>query len=185
MSNEIIEFLSAISSISGIIAIIIVVWDHFKDDRLITKQVQEFYKDVENIIYSYYKMRITESLFDNREYLVYQGIIKQKFDDYSKYLGLTRHPSEKELFYINKADILFHHHGALMKDISDNNKGYRRVQIIEDPLNIKEEEISQINKYLESLRNYWKLNYKKRFFRPMLKAKKDFNDLINYKKKEA
>lgn len=114
MAIEILEvfdsIFSVIASLIGIIAIIIVIWDHFKDDRILTKNVQEFYEDLENLIYLYYIIEIIDDTFrvlnefgrdkgfsedvleknffeSKREYLTFQGKIKQKFDDYGKYLG--------------------------------------------------------------------------------------------------
>jgi hypothetical protein len=42
----------------ALVSIGIVIWDHFKDDRLLTKQVQFFYESIENLIFSRYKMNI-------------------------------------------------------------------------------------------------------------------------------
>jgi len=45
------EIFEIIGVFIGVIAILIVVWDHFKDDRLLYRQVQEFYEDIEKLIY--------------------------------------------------------------------------------------------------------------------------------------
>lgn len=41
------------ASLAGII-VIYIIWDHIKDDRLLTKKVQKFYKNIENLIFYYY-----------------------------------------------------------------------------------------------------------------------------------
>ena len=74
----------------ALISIIIVIWDHFKDDRLLSKQVQEFYEDIENVIFYFY---VNKQTMDNRYEMrrrYYEAKINQTFDEYSKYLGLAR-----------------------------------------------------------------------------------------------
>ena len=48
----------------SLIALFIVFWDHWKDDRLLTKRVQEFYENIEWLIFSNYKKIIYQILFD-------------------------------------------------------------------------------------------------------------------------
>lgn len=38
------EIFTGIGLILSSVVLVIVFWDHFKDDRLLTKRVQEFYK---------------------------------------------------------------------------------------------------------------------------------------------
>ena len=38
----------------AVASILFVVWDHFKDDRLLTKRVKSFYQDIEELIFSFY-----------------------------------------------------------------------------------------------------------------------------------
>jgi len=37
----------------SIFVLVFIIWDHLKDDRILTKEVQEFYQDIENLIYTY------------------------------------------------------------------------------------------------------------------------------------
>ena len=45
--------LSSIGSITTILVFIVLIWDHLKDDRLLAKNVQNFYDIIENLISSY------------------------------------------------------------------------------------------------------------------------------------
>ena len=48
----------------AVASILFVVWDHFKDDRLLTKRVQSFYGNIEGLIFSYYKMKLSLEKFN-------------------------------------------------------------------------------------------------------------------------
>lgn len=108
----------------AVIAIIIVVWDHFKDDRVLTKQVQEFYEDFENCLFSYYKMKIVDQMRDSgknsmfsmekldnlyykfrKERTIYEGFILQKIEDFSRYIGVTDNLGKNDI--INKTEFRF------------------------------------------------------------------------------
>lgn len=58
----------------ALISLAIVFWDHFKDDRLLSKKVQEFYEDLEWLIYSDYMMNNFQNLFDEN------NIINEEFE---------------------------------------------------------------------------------------------------------
>ncbi|MFX0077290.1 MAG: hypothetical protein ACFE96_17755, partial [Candidatus Hermodarchaeota archaeon] len=90
------EVIEIIGGFIGIIAIIIVIWDHFKDDRKLTKQVQEFYENFENLLASFIQKKSTESSHTRENYAkyvtettYYECEVIDKFPEYSKYLGLT------------------------------------------------------------------------------------------------
>lgn len=105
MAIDLISILTGLSSISGIIAIIFVIWDHIKDERRLTKRVQKFHEDIEKYIYSSTKIAIHFNLYNQcpniksqilQEYLENLRIkqtslefIRQTFNEYSKYLGIT------------------------------------------------------------------------------------------------
>ena len=198
LTNEVVDFLSALSSISGIIAIIIVVWDHFKDDRRLTKRIQEFYNDIENLIYSNYKYHIidkeeeTQVIDSNskeelvkiyrryrRENYTYRGFIKQKFDEYSRYRGITYRPQSGQEYIINNTDLYLLPEGRVNREII-TNKVFQLENITKDYLNIQFSEIEVITKFLDSLKEHWKNNYGKKLFRPELKSKIDFENLMDF-----
>jgi len=45
-----------------LVEVLYIIWDHFKDDRLLTEQVQEFYEDIEKLIFYFYRSKIIEGL---------------------------------------------------------------------------------------------------------------------------
>jgi len=57
---NLLDILEIIGGVVGIVAIIIVIWDHFKDDRQLTRQVQGFYDDIEHLLYSFYQKWSTQ-----------------------------------------------------------------------------------------------------------------------------
>lgn len=184
----------------AVIAIIIVVWDHFKDDRVLTKQVQEFYDDIENLIFSYYKMAIVDRMYDSggnsafpigkldelhfkfrKERKIYEGFILQRIDDFSKYLGITDNLGKNEI--INKTEFrLLARKGELRKDNWSKQAKSAHLGVIDNILDIKEEEIVLINKYLKSFRDYWDEKYNIKLFRKKLIPKVNFSVLITPEK---
>ncbi len=105
-------------------SILFVLWDHYKDDRLLTKRVQNFYKNIEGLIFSNYKMKLNLEKFDEnkesyyeteffkyeKQNVYYRGIVKQVFEDMAKYLGLTYH-SRPQYYYTKDADYFIDHIG--------------------------------------------------------------------------
>lgn len=180
----------------AIISILFVVWDHFKDDRLLTKRAQSFYKNIENLIFYFFKMKATEKLWDespdNKEYennfseyetkhLFYMGRFQQNFEEYSKYLGLTKYRGDQ--VFMNGSDYLLERTGDILnlytnikaspklnrnRTFWDNN---RKKHILNDG------SIIMINNFLETLREFWKKHYYKPIFRKNLKQKLDFSEL--------
>ena len=110
-------------------SILFVVWDHFKDDRLLTKRVQSFYSDLEGLVYTYYKTKLIRDQFDEsddknsceehffkyqRENVFFRGKVSLLFEAFSKYLGLTyfRRPS---IYCIQNYDYLIESTGSFQK----------------------------------------------------------------------
>ncbi len=112
-------FFTFTNTLFSLMTILILIWDHLKDDRNLTKQVQEYYEDVENYIYSYYQMTYYRRLLDIkdknidkdkaqylrnkfvRESEYYNILLDEKYS-YSQYLGFKFvHDYE----YMNKSDI--------------------------------------------------------------------------------
>lgn len=174
------EIFEIIGVFIGVIAILIVVWDHFKDDRLLFRQVQEFYEDIEGLIYSYcliYKSE-EESPIKNpkQQNTFYSHKIKQNFEKYSNYLGLTILEEANRYYYCNISDFDLGDDGILHY----NHEGEDRDDVI-NPHHPSSEEVNVIDEYLKMLRNYWERNYSKPLFRPKLKKKNDFSIIIDHK----
>lgn len=172
-----------------------IIWDHLKDDRLLTKQIQEFYSDIEMLIFSYiqvmYYKAIEKKEIDevdqkdliktrNRD-IIQNSYLKtkifQNFNIYSSYLGLTL--NNEQQIYLNNTIYILTLEGLLKKRNFVNNS---LEDVINSYIDITEEEISDILKFLNSLKFYWKKNYKKSIFRPLLAQKINFYELLGISK---
>ncbi len=192
-----------ISGIIGIFAIAIVFWDHFIDDQLLTRRIQLFYENIENLIFSYYKSHILYERIEKEPleeetkkelHLLYthrinnnyfSNVFIQNFDECAKYLGLTRSEESRFYvnFYINGEKFLFDKDGRFLKHPYENNlltgTGEEDAFWSLGFFFFSEKEINIFNEFLENLRNYWKENYTKRkMFRGKLSRKLDFKQLI-------
>lgn len=201
------NYLNIFGGIIGIIAISIVFWDHFKDDLRFTKRVQEFYEDIENYVYNFYLLNIYLLLYyadpnrsdefrrtfhdTQRSRNTYLGFISQKFDEYSKYLGIIRIGGGD---VINKTNVRI----VLDKEVTNYvlckidteyadlyyvMKKIKKKPVVNNVWSIKDSEIDLINQYFKGLREYWKNNYSNRLFRPKLKSKVEFNSLKTQKRR--
>ena len=45
-------FLTVLNLIISSSVLLFIIWDHLKDDRQLTKQIQEFYNDIEMLVYT-------------------------------------------------------------------------------------------------------------------------------------
>ncbi len=175
--------------------LIFIVWDHLKDDRLLTRQIQEFYSDIEMQIYSFIQI-MYYSAIENKEIeindqkalnrtrnrdIIQNSYLKtkilQNFNKYSFYLGLTI--SKEEKLYLNNTIYVLTFDGLLKKRNFENNS---LEDVITSYIDITNEEISDIFKFLNSLRFYWNKNYKKLIFRTRLNQKIDFYELLGVSK---
>ena len=76
-----IDIIGIVGFTIALISIIIVIWDHFKDDRLLSKQVQEFFEDIENVIFTFYaNKRVPPGWYEIRR-RYYKAKISQTFDE--------------------------------------------------------------------------------------------------------
>ena len=170
------EILEIIGGFVGILAIIIVAWDHFKDDRLLTKRVQEFYEDIENLIYTFIQKKTgkgSPSENPTQRNLYYKGKVEQNFENYSNYLGLTINEEYKgQYFYYNESDYMLNING----EIWYRRYGSDRIRLIKDYHEIKN--VNSINYYLQTLRDYWIDFYHNRLFRKKIRTKLDFFNLL-------
>lgn len=182
----------------AIASILLVVWDHFKDDRLLKKRVQSFYENIEGLIFSWYQIILNQEKFkeDNvntlyeeiffkyqKKNTFYRGIVDQSFEDLSKYLGLT-YFNKPHYYYSNDNEYFIKHTGSVHKFTRQSNQflpspavcffdeGYTKIVIDDDNITI-------INNFLENLRNHWNTYYYKRILRKKLKPNLDFSDLLN------
>ena len=171
--------------------LIFIIWDHLKDDRLLSKQVKEFYADIEMLIYTYIQLKYYNAIEKkevevsditalsktrNRDIIqtfYLKTKINQNFGTYGNYINLTIDNEEK--LYLNNTIYVLSFDGLLKKRNFEDNS---LVEIVKSYVDIHSEEISEINKYLTSLRFYWNKNYKKLFFRPKLVQQLNFNDLL-------
>ncbi len=196
------EIISFFAGISGIIAIFIVLWDHIKDDRQLTKRVQKFYELIESFIYFCFKRQkililVREdpkreekfkekfSKISDKIYFI-STFIEQNFEKYSEYLGIVFEKEDKEYFRIYNSSPYeiqlwgYDINKTELKFHSEINQFLRKSKkITENVLKMKRSEILHIYFFLDSLRNYWDENFHKRIFRPKLKQKIDFYKLIS------
>lgn len=177
----------------SIFVLFFIMWDHLKDDRLLTKQVQEFYENIENLIYTYIQIeyyRLIESIKTEddelkklKKYKTHDIIqnnflylkLVQDFNKFSGYIGLTIDKEKNS--YLNGTIYILNRNGLLLKR---NLESYTQDNIIDSYIDIKSKEISEILNYLNSLRFYWKKHYFKILFRPHLKQKVNFFDLLGF-----
>ena len=177
----------------SIFVLVFIIWDHLKDDRILTKEVQEFYQDIENLIYTYVQIEYYRSLessktqddelnrlkkYKNHDIIqnsFIQSKLSQNFVKFSNFIGLTINKEEKS--YLNGTIYILLNNGLLLKR---NIENYTQENIINSYIDIKHDEIREILNYLNSLRFYWKKHYSKIIFRPNLKQSINFFDLLGF-----
>ena len=181
----------------SLVVLLFIIWDHLKDDRILTTQVQEFYEDIETLIYTHIQIKYydalesSEKLIENKELsflkknknrdIIQNSYLKtkinQNFKYNSQYLGLTF--NQEKLSFLNGTAYILNDQGALLKRNFDDNT---EANIISNYTEINEKQISEILTYLKSLRFYWTNKYKKSVFRPDLKQRINFHELLGYVK---
>ncbi|MFX0021798.1 MAG: hypothetical protein ACFE9S_05695 [Candidatus Hermodarchaeota archaeon] len=191
------EILVYVSLGVSIAVLFFIIWDHIKDDRILSREVQDYYNDIEMLIFTnlqvkYYEilqktqgeMEETElkTLIKNKNRDVIQksylnAKINQNFKLYAQYLGLT-HNKEDDA-YLNGTVYILKTDGSLLKRNIEVDK---EVNIITSFTEIKPEQIKDISIYLNTLRFYWRKKYYKFIFRPHLHQKIVFEDLLGYVK---
>jgi len=188
--------------------IFFIICDHIKDDRLLTKQVQEFYWNIEGLIYTYYYYNLYKALFNIlRSFNVKQfedykainyGEIDRQFKnklfylrekvrlgikDYGKYIGIIEDQRE-ETKSINpmrekKLDINYFSDTDMILSYYGELLDLTSNPIVKDFTKISQaKEGWDIYYFLRSLRFYWKSKYKKALLRKELKIKKKHIFLI-------
>lgn len=138
-------------------------WD---ENMKLNNPMRKKYKDL------FFK-HITENHFLNDR-------LSHNFNSLSTYLGLSWYRSQN--FYLNHEGGLLSKEGAIYEfSINlEHNYDLNRRQLFFDHgtklYYVNDDLIQKINKYLKSMRNYWKKNYKN-IFRSKLKPKIDFSNL--------
>jgi len=184
---------AVLSSISGIIAIIIVLWDHFKDNRQLRQQVNDFYEAIEYLIFSYYSnlnlkkrmenknnSEVKENLRNTRvkiriKHAYYTRFIKYRSEILFRYLGMVySNDKEDKIINMNSEYVLLSDGQVRFKDPEGNPNNLNELNVVSNPLNIKKEEIKRIYAYLDTLRKYWEEKHYKWLFRPKLKPNLNF-----------
>ncbi|MFX1326925.1 MAG: hypothetical protein ACFE91_02115 [Promethearchaeota archaeon] len=191
-SQIILTFLSLGLSLA---VLIFIIWDHIKDDRILTREVQQFYEDIEMLIFTHIQIRYYQALESkdklegdkelvsltknkNRDNILNDYLktkINQYFIDYSKFLGLSLNVEKQN--YLNGTVFILNKDGLLSKRSVEE---YKDIPIINNYIEIGKVEINEILNYLNSLRFYWKKWYHKLIFRPELTQKVNFYDLLGY-----
>ncbi len=192
--NDILVYLSLIVSIA---VLFFIIWDHVKDDRILAREVQDFYNDIEMLIFTNLQVKYYELLQKNKVEMEEQELktlvknknrdviqknylntkIRQYFNLYAQYLGLTY--NEENSAYLNGTIYLLKNEGSLLKRNIELNT---EEPIISTFAEIKPEQISELKVYLTSLRFYWKKKYFRFIFRPQLDQTVVFDDLLGYTK---
>lgn len=193
-SEDIIVYISLGVSIA---VLFFIIWDHFKDDRILAREVQDFYSDIEMLIFTNLQVKYYEILQKstgeieeqelkalirnkNRD-IIQQSYLNVKISQniklYAQYLGLTYNKENNT--YLNGTIYLLKTDGTLLKRNIDSNT---EVPIVTSFIEIKPQQISELNVYLNSLRFYWKKKYYKFIFRPQLHQKVVFDELLGYVK---
>ena len=177
------------------IGFLILLYDHFKDDRQLYKQIKEFYEGIECLILSYSSDLILkirreatidperiETLKYNRikkriKHSYFQEFIRYNSKDCFKYLGLVYSGDNKRKI-INKAtNYVLGTEGHLgFKDLNGDPNKIPEIKVIQDLLNITSEQIKMIDEFLSSLREHWKEIHYAWLFRPELKKKIDYSE---------
>jgi hypothetical protein len=183
---SIIEVIEIIGGFIGILAIVIVIWDHFKDDRQLTKEVQDYYEHLENFLASFVKLAQTKE--DNEaksmalaEFNYYKSVVKDRFVDFSKYLGLTLGKSHDNRYknddsYITKSGHVLVENGNLL--LRDSKMGNYERHAIGNATILRKSEIPKIDMFFSDLKGHWQKFYHKSIFRPKLKKRVNFNDFV-------
>ena len=183
--------LTSINLIVSASVLLFIIWDHLKDDRQLTRQIQEFYNDIEMLIYTFVQVKYYNAIekkeidvpdqkilnkTKNRDIIQNSYLkikIRNNFDNYSNYLGLTN--DEDAESYLNNTIFILAIDGLLKKRDFENSDVS---EVINSYTDIQNEELADIQKFLTSLRFYWNNHYKKSIFRTNLSPKLNFGEAL-------
>ena len=191
------DILVYISLAVSIAVLFFIIWDHIKDDRILSGEVQDFYSDIEMLIFTNLQVKYYEILQENTELMKEQELkaliknrnrdiiqknylntkINQSFKFYAHYLGLTFNKENNA--YLNGTIYILKTDGTLLKRNIESNTEENIITVYTE---IKLQQIKELLTYLNSLRFYWKKKYNKFIFRPQLHQTIVFDDLLGYVK---
>jgi len=181
----------------SIVVLFFIIWDHIKDDRILASEVQDFYSDIEMLIFTNLQVKYYEILQENTEVMEEQELkaliknknrdiiqknylnakINQSFKFYAHYLGLTY--NKENSAYLNGTIYILKIDGTLLKRNIESNTEENIITVYTE---ISLQQIKELLTYLNSLRFYWKKKYYKFVFRPQLQQTIVFDDLLGYVK---
>ncbi|MCJ7650035.1 MAG: hypothetical protein MUP85_15595 [Candidatus Lokiarchaeota archaeon] len=183
--------LTYINVIVSATVLLFIIWDHLKDDRQLTRQIQTFYSDLEMLIYSYIQIKYYNTIekkeidesdlktlnkTKNRDMIQNSYLkkkIKQNFNKFSNYLGLTL--DEETNSYLNNTIYVLGTDGLLKRRNFENNTVE---EVINSYIDITSKELEEIQKFLSSTRFFWNKNFKKLIFRTHLKSQLNFREVL-------
>ena len=184
-----------------------IIWDHIKDDRFLTKQVQGFFGNIEGLVFTYYYHNLYKALFNVLKSIhdtglsVYNSINYGEIDkqfasklfflrekvrlgikDYGKYLGIISNQREEigksNLENENILDVIYYSHTDMILSYYGELSDLSGNLIVKDFTKItQEKEGWDIYYFLGSLRDYWQNKYKKTLLRKKLKINKKRHDI--------
>jgi hypothetical protein len=189
------DILVYISLAVSIAVLFFIIWDHVKDDRILAVEVQDFYNDIEILIFTNLQVKYYEMLQSSKGQMEEQELkalvknknrdviqknyldakISQNFKLYAQYLGLT-YNKDKDA-YLNGTIYILKFDGTLIKRNVEFNT---EEEVITSFTEISSQQIKELLIYLNSLRFYWKKKYYKFVFRPRLHQKVSFDELLAY-----
>ncbi len=189
------DILVYVSLAVSIAVLFFIIWDHIKDDQILSREVQDFYSDIEMLIFTNLQVKYYEILQKSKGEMEEQKLktlvknknrdiiqknylntkINQNFKLYAQYLGLT-HNKENDV-YLNGTIYILKTDGNLLKRNIESNT---EENIITSFTEIKPLQIKELLIYLNSLRFYWRKKYYKFIFRPHLHQEINFDDLLGY-----
>jgi len=179
----------------SIAVLFFIIWDHIKDDRILAREVQDFYNDIEMLIFTNLQVKYYEILQGNTGIMEEQELkaliknknrdiiqknylntkINQNFKFYAHYLGLTYNKENNA--YLNGTIYILKADGSLLKRNIEFNT---EEDIVTSYTEINPQQIKELMIYLTSLRFYWKKKYYKFVFRPHILQNIVFDDLLGY-----
>ena len=166
---NLLDILEIIGGVVGMVAIFIVIWDHFKDDRQLTRQVQGFYDDIEHLLYSFYQKWSTQPRDFLKKKLYYEGKVRQNFEKYSNYLGLALVEEVEKFYYYSRSDYLMQVSGEFYSREPETD--LTRVKPRDSNF------LDSVSEFLRDLRGYWKQFFQNALFRRKIDQKLDFSQL--------
>ncbi len=159
--------------------LLILIYDHIKDKVNLKRQVQEFYNDIENLLFNFYQHDYYSKYFKNLD--------EKTKDTFQSYLN-------KMLYYKEKVNMNFQNYGNYLGLIISRDKRYVCLNMISmtsfgfifyntmynDGTSITQDLLELINKYLKCLRDYWKYHFSKFLIRTNIKSKIDFRKINGF-----